>query len=359
MPVRILAAVEEVPAAAWNEAADRLGGQVHHRHEWLRALERAGPVDADPRHAVLTDDTGRITGLAPCYLTRACPKLDMFRRHYLHSPLAAEPLGVVHSMYGQTSQVLAAGPADRERLVAALEEAVPAPLAFPLVAAGDPLLGLLTDRGYQVGLLSCTNLLAVRWPSFAAYLADRPSAKRQNILRGLRRSERAGVTVAVRRGAEATADLGQLATLVAGTAAHHGSPLFFDERFLAGILRELGDAAVVFTVRAGSAPLLSCLALEHAGELTPWCVGLDYAELATFDHYNFLYATLVRHAIEARLASVNFGRSTYVIKRKFGCRQRPVQLAVWPAPGTATWVREIDRRARAELAAVGLSELAA
>jgi predicted N-acyltransferase len=228
-----------------------------------------------------------------------------------------------------------------------------------LVPGGDPLLPLLADRGYQVGLLSCTNLLAVRWPSFSAYLADRSSAKRRNILRGLHRSEQAGVAVAIRRGAAVGADLGLLAALAAGTAAHHGSPLFFDERFLTGILHELGEAVVVFTVRAGDVPLLACLALEHAGELTPWCVGLDYAGLDTFDQYNFLYAALIRHAIDSGLVSVNFGRSTYVIKRKFGCVQRPVRLAVRPAAGTAEWVRDIDQRARTELAAVGLPGRAA
>ena len=359
MPVRILSAVDELPAASWNDAVDRLGGQVHHRHEWLTALERSGPVDVEPRHAALTDAAGRLVGLAPCYLTRSCPKLDMFRRHYLTSPLGAEPLAVVHSMYGQTSQVLAATEAEREQLVAALEDAVDAPLAFPLVPAGDPLLPLLADRGYDIGLLSCTNLLPVRWPSFQAYLADRPSAKRHNISRGLRRSDEAGVWLTVRRGAAAGADLELLAGLAAGTAAHHGSPVFFDERFLTGIVRELGEAVVVFTVRAGAAPLLSCLALEHAGELSPWCVGLEYSGLDTFDHYNYLYAALIRHAIEIGLASVNFGRSTYLIKRKFGCLQRPVRIAVRPAAGTADWVRDIDERARAELAALGLSERAA
>lgn len=359
MPVRILPTVDALPRDVWNEGVGRLGGQVHHRHEWLRALEQSGPVDAEPRHAVLVDGAGRLIGLAPCYLTRSCPKLEMFRRHYLTSPLADGPLAVVHSMYGQTSQVLASTPADRMRLVAALEEAVQAPLAFPLVPDGDLLLALLAERGYHIGLLSCTNLLAIQWPNFPAYLAGRPSAKRQNILRGLRRSEEAGVALTVRRGAAAAADLDLLAALVARTAAHHGSPLFFDGRFLAGILRELSEAVLVFTVRAGAVPLLSCLALEHSGELSPWCVGLDYSGLDTFDQYNYLYAALIRYAIAAGLSSVNFGRSTYLIKRKFGCAQRPVRIAVRPAPGTAEWVHGIDERARAELAALGLPERAA
>lgn len=361
--LRVLSSVDDIGAAEWNAAVDRLGGSIHHRHEWLRALERGGAVDVEPRHAVLMDG-GRVTALVPCYRTRRCPKLEMFLRYYVSSPLAGAPLPVVHSMYGQTSEVLAGSAADAERLVTELERLAaadpePAPLTFPLVPADAPLLPLLAARGYATGLLSCTNLLAVRWSTFADYLADRPSAKRRNILRGLRRSEQAGVAVAVRRGAEA-ADLDLLAELTAATARHHGSPLFFDRRFLTAIATELAAAVVMFTVRAAGAVLLSCLAVEHAGELTPWCVGLDYAGLDRFDHYNYLYAALIRHAIESGLSTVNFGRSTYVIKRKFGCRQRPVYAAVGglgtPASGAAEWIAATDRHARAELAAVGLPQ---
>lgn len=360
--MRVVGSVDDVDAEAWDEAVDRLGGSVYHRHGWLRALERGGVVDAAARHIVVTDGADRVIALAPCYLTRRCPKLEMFRQHYVTSPLAGTPTAVVHSMYAQTSEILAESETTRTTILDELERLcrtgpVEQPLLFPLVAAEDPLYPLLASRGYALGLTSCTNLLDVTWDSFDEYLASRPSAKRRNILRGIRRSEDTGVTVAVGQDGAA---IGPLAAMAAQTAEQHRSPVFFDESYLGAIFDNLPTEVVTFTIRAGADLLLTCLALEHAGELTPWCVGLDYSNLNRYDHYNYLYVSLIRHAIKRRLRVVNFGRSTYVIKRKYGCAQRPVFTAVATSAGdqaaARSWVGAIDAHARAELSEVGLPQ---
>jgi predicted N-acyltransferase len=355
----LLSSITDIAPEAWNAGVDALGGTVFHRHEWLRALDAGGLIDADAAHAVLGGREAP-TGLAPCLITRHCPKLEMFREYYLRSPLAGRPIAVGHSMYAQSSQVLAATDTDRSRLVDALEEralagGVAEALMFPLVSAGDPLLSVLYERDYAVGLLSCTNVLPVRWPTFDAYLADLTSARRRNIRGTLRTAEREGLVVTIHRDGST---LDTLAHLVGRTARKHGSPLFFDVRFLRAIVAAMGDRAVTFEVAVGDAVLLSCLALQHKGVLVPWCVGLDYDALNRYDHYNLLYASLVRHAVEEGLREVNFGRSTYRIKRKFGCVQRPVYAAViGTAAGRADregWIAAIDERARRELAELKL-----
>ena len=355
----LLSRITDIAPEAWNAGVDALGGTVFHRHEWLRALDTGGMIDADAAHAVLGGREAP-TGLAPCLITRRCPKLEMFREYYLRSPFAGRPIAVGHSMYAQSSQVLAATDADRSRLLDALEERALAggaaeALMFPLVSAADPLLSLLRERDYAVGLLSCVNVLQVRWPTFDAYLADLTSARRNNIRSTLRTAERESLTVTIHRDGSA---LDTLAELVGRTAGKHGSPLFFDARFLRAIVAAMGDRTVTFEVAVGDAILLSCLALQHKGELVPWCVGLTYDALSRYDHYNVLYASLVRYAVAEGLREVNFGRSTYPIKRKFGCVQRPVYAAVTgTAAGKAdreTWIAAIDERARRELAEVKL-----
>jgi hypothetical protein len=351
------APVTDLAADRWNAAVDSLGGSVFLRDEWLRAVAGGGLVDADAAHVVLDAD-GEITALAACLLTRRCPKLEMFREYYLSSPFAGQTVGVVHSMYAQRSQLLARSEADRARLLTELEDRCldAAGLFLPMVAAGDPLLDLVRDRGYAVGLLSCTNVLPVHWASLDEYLASRPSRKRNNIRHVLRTVEREGVTVEIRRDAEA---VDTLARMVERTARRHGSPLFFDGRFLRSVVTALGAKAPVFVVTAGERVLLSCLALHHGGELVPWCIGLDYDALPQYDQYNALYIAIIRYAIEHGVREVNFGRSTYLIKRKFGCVQRPVYAAITGPPHHAAdrreWIDAIDRRARQELAEVSLA----
>lgn len=357
--VRVVYDIREVEPVSWDAAVSRYGGSVYHRHAWLRSVEAAAMVDVDARHLVL-EAGGRVLGVAPLYLTRRCPKLEMFRRHYVSAGIGDAPMLVGHSMYAQSSDVLAAGERERRLLlreVLALWQAEAADqiLAFPLVPGSSPLLADLLQHGFTTGLLSCTNLLDTPWDSFEGYLAHLPKPKRRNIVKGIQRSERAGVTAEVRCG---DADLDLLASMVRRTAEHHGSPVFFDVGFLAAVVKEFGPAAVTVTVYGRGKPVLTCLVLDTGGEVTPWCIGFDYDSLREFGQYNYLYSELIRYAVENGRRQVNFGRSTYYIKRKYGCRQRPVYAAMAAPPAARraveTWVSAIDAHARTELSEVGL-----
>jgi predicted N-acyltransferase len=357
--VRVVHEIGEVSEESWDAAVSRYGGSVYHRHAWLRSVEAAEMVDIEARHLVLEDE-GRIVGLAPLYLTRHCPKLEMFRKHYVTAGIGDAPMLIGHSMYAQSSELLAAGEHERGLLLDEIlalwqAEAADRILAFPLVPGDSPLLSDLRRHGFTTGLLSCTNLLETPWDTFEGYLAHLPGTRRRNITKGILRSERAGVTAEVQRGC---ADLELLASMVRRTAEHHGSPVFFDTGFLTAVVEAFGSSAVTITVRGRGEPILTCLALDAGGEVAPWCIGFDYTSLGEFGQYNYLYATLIRFAVENGRRQVNFGRSTYYIKRKYGCRQRPVYAAM-AAPAAARrtvedWVSAIDAHARTELAEVGL-----
>ncbi|MEV0134243.1 GNAT family N-acetyltransferase [Dactylosporangium sp. NPDC050688] len=357
--LRVLHSIEDIPAGEWDAVVAAHGGSVFHRHAWLSALEAGGLVRADARHVVAVDD-GRVTAVAPLYRTHHCPKLEMFQRHYVDAGLPDAAMFVAHSMYAQSSEILAGDDDRRAAVLDGIEalhraEGPELILSFPLVPGDSPLLPALAGRGHPLALLSCTNLLDVEWDTFEGYLAARSSAKRHNIQRGIQRSEQAGAVLDVRRG---TGDVGLIAGLVRRTAEHHDSPQFFTEAFLAATLDRLGDSAVVFTVLGRGQPVLACLALDDGTEVAPWCIGFDYASLAEFGHYNYLYAGVIRYAIEHRRKIVNFGRSTYYIKRKYGCRQRPVYAAMAAPPALRGavdgWLGAIDRHAAQELTAAGL-----
>ncbi|MDX3074179.1 GNAT family N-acetyltransferase [Streptomyces sp. NPDC088354] len=359
--VRFVDSVREVPAAAWNALVERHGGSVFHRHEWLAAIEDADMVRAAPRHAVVTGPDGLPHAVAPLLHTESCPKLEMFRSRYVDAGIAGTALLVGHSLYAQSSEILGTA-AHRAAVLDAMGDVIGLPgrapaVLLPLVPGDAPLLGELRDRGWATGLLSCTNMLPVRWDSFEEYLDWLPSSKRKNIRKSMQRSEAAGAVCTVERGG---ADTTAMAALIRSTAEHHGSPLFFDEQFLRTVMDRLGPAAVVFTVYGGGRPVLACLALDAGGELAPWSIGLDYDSLPRYGQYNYLYSQLVRYAVENRRRIVNFGRSTYYIKRKYGCSLRPVYAAATGTeelrPALADWVDRIDTHARAELTAVGLPQ---
>lgn len=357
--VRFVDSVREVPAAAWNALVERHGGSVFHRHEWLAAIEDAHMVRAAPRHAVITGPDGAPQAVAPLLHTESCPKLEMFRSKYVDAGIG-DALLVGHSLYAQSSEILGTA-AHRAAVLDAIGELTQsgrAPAALlPLVPADTPLLAELRERGWATGLLSCTNMLPVRWNTFEEYLDWLPSGKRKNIRKSAQRSEAAGASCTIEHGG---ADTTAMASLIRSTAEHHGSPLFFDEQFLQTVLDRLGQAAVVFTVHGGGKPVLACLALDAGGELAPWSIGLDYDTLPRYGQYNYLYSQLVRYAIDNKRRIVNFGRSTYYIKRKYGCSLRPVYAAATGTarlrPALAGWIDRIDAHARRELTALGLPQ---
>lgn len=356
--VRFLGSIHDVPAGQWNALVGRYGGSVFHRHEWLAAVEDADLVRVVPRHALVADARGEPVAAAPLLHTTFCPKLEMFLSRYLDAGLDGVPMLVGHSMYAQSSEVLGEPEHAAAVLDAICRGATEAPAVFlPLIPGDTSLLKEVQARGWATGLLSCTNLLPVEWASYEEYLAWLPSSRRRNIRKAEARSEAAGVSCRVRRG---SGDVATPARLIRSTAEHHGSPLFFDEPFLRAVLEHMGEAAVVFTVYGRGRPVLACLALDAGGELAPWCIGLEYDTLGTFGHYNYLYTQLIRYAIDNRRSVVNFGRSTYYIKRKYGCRLRPVYAAATgtPAlrPALEGWIGRIDTYARQELAGLGLPQ---
>ncbi len=334
----------------------RLGGAVYHRHEWLAVLESVDLVEVEASHLVVRR-AGRITGLAPMYRTIRCPKFAMFQRHYLTAAgLDTAQFVVGHSMYGQSSQILAETAEDRLALLRRTEESRgPAQVtAFPLVPADDPLFRQLVAEGYDTGLLACTNFLDVEWPDFDGYLASRPSAKRRNIRRGIEDSERLGL-----RCETGVRDVPEIAQMVLRTARHHQSPVFFDRQYLERIFDELAGLIETFRLTVAGRTVLTCVALADGTELLPWCIGFEYESLGQYGHYNYLYAELIRYAAERRYRRINLGRGTYYIKRKYGYNQRPVYAAMRTegplrAP-VASWLRDIDLRARDELAEHGLT----
>jgi hypothetical protein len=311
-------------------------------------------INVEARHVLVVED-GVPAAAAPLYVTRSCPKLEMFLRHYVErGPNAARPLAVVHSMYAQSSRVLA-GDGLRGAVVDALEDTafgdrpVDA-LAFPLLVAGDALLDELEERDYGTALLACTNLLEVEWDSFEAYLRSLRGSRRRNIAKALRRAREAGVSTRFESG---STDVVELAAILRRTAEHHRSPEFFSALFLRRALERFGERFHVIRVEADGAVRGACFCVADETQLVPWGVGLDYAALRRYDTYNLIYAAVVRLAIAQRVQLVNFGRSTYRIKAKYGCRLRPVHIAVRVhGPRTKIfrdWLAQIDEHARAEL----------
>jgi predicted N-acyltransferase len=340
---------------------ERLGGSVYHRHEWLSMLESVSLVSVEPLHIVVRRG-GRVTAIAPFYRTERCPKFEMFLSQYVSTRGMDDcRFFVGHSMYAQSSQILAEDAVDRQVVLEQVEtlrrgqRSHAGVVVFPLVPEDDPLLLLLKEDGYRIGLLSCTNLLDIRWDTFEGYLASLRSAKRLNILKGMRISEEGGLKA--KWGIEPSTT-GIITELIRRTAEHHGSPVFFDSQFIAGIFEHLSGLIDVCTLAVGNEALLSCLVLTDGTELLPWCIGFDYDKLGKYGHYNYLYVELIKYAIQRGYRRINLGRSTYYIKRKYGFRQRPVYIAARfddsLAEPVSGWIEAIEAFARDELEINGL-----
>ncbi len=219
MPVTICQSLAEIPAAEWNA----LGGGIRNpflRHEFLAGLEAHGCVGEKwgwhPRHLLLRDDAGRLTGALPLYLKENSYGELVFdwswADAYARSGRSYYPKLVSAVPYSPVTgpRFLIHSDEDKETARRALLQAATAMAEKEALSSLHLLFLDEGDADFCQG-----EQLALRydvqfhwhnrgWGDFEAFLDDFSSKRRKQLRRERRRVQEHGVTVRVMDGHSAS-----------------------------------------------------------------------------------------------------------------------------------------------------------
>ncbi|MCA6091313.1 peptidogalycan biosysnthesis protein [Streptomyces sp. SCA3-4] len=232
----------------------------------------------------------------------------------------------------------AAGPAfDAGALVTALEEHAEARgrlLTFLHLDEADPVLPVLRDRGWHVGITDQYFLIEDIGADEAGYLARFPADRRRRLRRELASLGEAGATAEIHRGDTVTDEIQQdVARLEACADEKHGIPgdparlLRVNERLRTALGPRYGVALV--RDRAGRAVASATLALGTRDVLLRM-VGLGPGSEETGAYFHAAYYLPMRLARSTGATRVLLGPGSGTPKLRRGATAKPLLSAVPP-----------------------------
>jgi len=343
--VRVHAAIDEIPAEAWDSCAGDVNPTVS--HVFLAALEDSGSVTARtgwaPQHLSLAGADGRIVGVVPLYLKSHSYGeyifdwgwADAYERaggRYYPKLLSAVPFTPVP---GPRLLVRPDAPAEtKDQLIAAMQEIVrqhkisSLHVNFPEAGEADRLAkaGFLPRIGQQ---FHWTN---DGYGDFGDYLAALNSRKRKAIKKERREAVADGIEIEVLTGAGLTPPVWDaFFRLYLATSDRKWGSAYLNRRFFALIGERMGDRIVLVMARHGAQYIAG--AFNILGRETLYGRNWGARREHRFLHFECCYYRAIEFAIERGLARVEAGaQGPHKLQR--GYLPVPIYSAHWiPDPG--------------------------
>ncbi|WP_431877244.1 GNAT family N-acetyltransferase [Amycolatopsis sacchari] len=225
--------------------------------------------------------------------------------------------------------------------------AVPAVLHCP---AGDPLLDVVPDLGFEVGVTDLYASISLAGNDVEDFLATLPSRRRTRIRREMRALDGARVL----SGADAEPWLDTAADLVA--AAYEARGQSIEAASVAAIYRRLlagfGDEFSLAVVEAEGTPVATTCLLAAGRTLMSYSAGFRLPQSkAVAGYFNATYYLPLRHAYATGRRRLLLGPGTIEAKHLRGARFTPLYSAVpRDCPPLVALLRRTDRWLRDRLA---------
>jgi predicted N-acyltransferase len=318
--VRALERIDQVEARSWNELAG--AEQPFLRHEFLSALEHQRCVGGDtgwqPRHLVVQDSCGRLTGAMPLYVKQHSwgefvfdwSWAEAYREHglaYYPKLVCAVPFTPVSG-----ARVLTAPDVDRRTVMTRLLGA-----ARDLAEDhGCSSLHLLFPRSDELDLAGALGWLPrsdcrflwrnYQYESFDQFLGTMTAAKRKKVKRERQRVLDAGIRFESRKGGEVDPDLWQtIYQLYASTFAKRGQLPYCTREFFEELGRVLPENLLLILATLNGRIVAVALFLEDRQALYGryWGCDGDYHSL----HFETCYYQGIERCIRNGLARFDPG----------------------------------------------------
>ncbi|MEX2286544.1 MAG: FemAB family XrtA/PEP-CTERM system-associated protein [Planctomycetaceae bacterium] len=270
---------------AWNDyVAEAADCSPFHELGWMRAVERI--YRHRPRYLVASSGSGRLMGVLPLF--------------EVAGPFTGRALiSVPYAVSGGASAVneaVATALHDRTKLLAERMS-----VRYAEIRAADPIAGFSSKNDYV---------------SFRKPIPDYP----KDVLDTYPRKARAAVRNAIKRfGLQSRFGhelLDEFYKLYALSLRRLGSPPHA-KSFFRELLHEFGDRCIVQLVYHEGRAIAGVISFRFQHEILPYWAGIDVRYNHT-NASNFLYYSLMEHAIGLKLEIFDFGRTR--IDNEGGCR---------------------------------------
>lgn len=333
--------LERIPdQVEWDALVDVTAAPFLYRADALAAYLRT-PLQHGTRARFVTfrqSLSRRLDAALPVFILPATDPLDILARMVSGYAPDGGPLSLSHVWHWYDTRVLR-----RSR-----PDALAGPLADALhnvgrsvgaqltglinVAARDPILALLGERGFTVTCVDA-RLRAdlTQWSDAEEWLRSLDSGTRQDMRRQLRRSSATGCEVRCERPTPSSARA--VAELCTATGAKHGNPGWYPAAELADLIMAWRDNVVLTTIRRDDVLLAASVGLVDGVVFHNWAAGtMPYSSLG-FSPYAVLLHESVRAATELRCEILEGGRRNEEWKRRRGFEQVMLYAALAPVSG--------------------------
>jgi predicted N-acyltransferase len=326
--IRVVPAIAEIPAAAWNACADPAAACAGRRpanpfvsHEFLAALEASGSAVArtgwQPQHLVLEDAGGAPMGIVPCYLKSHSRGEYVFDQGWAEAyeraggnyypkvqvavpftPATGPRLLVGEGEPGAVRAALAAGLVE----LCALREASSAHVTFAPAAEAE----FLAARGFLLRTDQQFHWRNAGYSSFDDFLAALAARKRKAIKRERREAVAPGITIHWLTGADLTEQVWDafFAFYMETGSRKWGRP-YLTRSFFSLIGESMADR--ILLVMAKRAGRWIAGAINFIGDDVLFGRHWGAIEHHPFLHFEVCYYQAIEYAIAHRLAVVEAG----------------------------------------------------
>jgi hypothetical protein len=109
----------------------------------------------------------------------------------------------------------------------------------------------------------------------------------------------------------------------------HVNVNLYPPTYLQAIAEDMGAAAKYLLIYAPDGKIICFfLLLDNQAQLIPWVAGIDYEAMKVYEPYHFAYRWLINYAITHGYQGIDFGRSSYHFKCRYGCTKRNLSLVL-------------------------------
>jgi predicted N-acyltransferase len=280
-------------------------------------------------------DQDRLVAASPFYIYHYCPRLEYYKRKPRNIALPDDdPFLLSHSFAAFAGYPLYVSD-DNASLTVLLNgvDELARQIGTPYYGfIGVPesrteLLAQLRKREYDIRMFTCDNTLSIHWKTFNEYLQDLRPNQRYNVKNHMSLAQRSGATF------EWNVNSIQpmaIQDLLYPVLDRHSTPRsIMPPSYIRGILDDLSRYLQISVVRSADGQSIGiALGLVFNATYVFWIAGLNYDYLQQCKQSDFLYSNLIQHAIDKDLVALDFGRSNYRFKSKYGFQVLPLFSAL-------------------------------
>lgn len=174
-------------------------------------------------------------------------------------------------------------------------------------------------QGFRIISILQDTYLDIAWDHFDDYLTHLTTRRRKRVKAYIRNAEDAGVEI--QEMGRASSGMPQIEMLIRGVADKHDNAFLYQPDFLHRAQAYLQPESFHTLLAWDQDEPIATVTLFRSGdELVAKWIGMNYGRTYQTYAYHYLTINIVKKAIDLGIRRVDFGPTSYTLKRQLGCR---------------------------------------